>query len=141
MDKYFWINLGCVPKLVTIMVAAIGAWRSWRCWWLVMHLYSCGVHGGGADPTPYAVLEHETPSRSNHTLIFHDPQTIIFLPQTDERARECRAQRQGMKMHSIMGIIALALCSVLFLNSIQPSVPDVVDHDFGVAFDLTSPYG
>lgn len=89
--------------------------------------------------TPF--LNMKLPSRSNHTLIFHDPQTIIFLPQTDERARECRAQRQVMKMHSIMGIIALALCSVLFLNSIQPSVPDVVDHDFGVAFDLTSPYG
>ena len=63
-----------------------------------------------------------------------------FIPELETRDIKRRPQRWGMKMRFITGIIILALY-VLFLRSRRASVPKVVGHDFGVAFDLTPSYG
>lgn len=96
---------------------------------------------GGAKPAPYAVLDHEISSHSIHILILHDHQTNNFPPANRRESWKVSISTTGVQMRFITGIIALVLCSVLFLHLIRTSIPDVVDHDFGVAFDLTSPYG
>jgi len=77
------------------------------------------------------------------TLIMANEQTLL-LPQNNSRTLSQRAQPQrwGSKILSIAGIITLFVSLImLFLRWQRASVPDVVDHDFGVGFDLTSPYG
>ncbi|KAG4444233.1 hypothetical protein IFR05_000330 [Cadophora sp. M221] len=44
-------------------------------------------------------------------------------------------------MRFIIGFIALTFSTILTLRSRRALVPDVIDHEFGVAFDLTFPYG
>lgn len=63
----------------------------------------------------------------------------ISLPQT--YTKDEKLQQPGMKMRFIIGFIALTFSTILILRSRRALVPDVIDHEFGVAFDLTSPYG
>ncbi|KAL2060153.1 hypothetical protein VTL71DRAFT_9975 [Oculimacula yallundae] len=46
-----------------------------------------------------------------------------------------------MNMRFIIGFVALAFSIILISRSRRALVPDVIDHEFGVAFDLTFPYG
>jgi len=39
-----------------------------------------------------------------------------------------------------VGVLTLAAASMLVLHSMEPWIPEVVDHDFGVGFDLAYPY-
>jgi hypothetical protein len=53
-----------------------------------------------------------------------------------------RRRKDGrFRILKIAACIAIPLCYIFYLRLRQAVVPDVVDHDFGVGFDLTSPYG
>ena len=68
-------------------------------------------------------------------------QTALLETNLPPLSRKARPRTCRWKILSIVGIITLCVFVILFLRVRRPSVPDVIDHEFGVGFDLTSPYG
>jgi hypothetical protein len=66
-----------------------------------------------------------------------------LLPQNNLQSLGQRAQiqRYVRKTLCIAGLIILPFLVIIFFRSRRASVPDVINHDFGVGFDLTYPYG
>lgn len=67
-----------------------------------------------------------------------------LLPQTKSPqivSKRALPRTWGWKTLSITAFTILFFSAILALRSRRASVPDVVDHEFGVGFDLTSPYG
>ncbi|KAK2781571.1 hypothetical protein FQN53_000512 [Emmonsiellopsis sp. PD_33] len=71
---------------------------------------------------------------SEHTPLL--PQNVSHIPGP-------RAVPSSGKWNRILfaGVTGLFISTILFLRSQRASVPDSIDHEFGVGFDLTSPYG
>ncbi|KAI9785905.1 MAG: hypothetical protein M1839_008171 [Geoglossum umbratile] len=67
--------------------------------------------------------------------------TLLPKDRSQTLTRRARPTRCGWKMLSVAAVITLSFSVIVFLRSRRASVPEVVDHEFGVGFDLTSPYG
>ncbi|PVH72389.1 hypothetical protein DL98DRAFT_596039 [Cadophora sp. DSE1049] len=55
--------------------------------------------------------------------------------------RDVRSQGRHSKIRFIVGTAIIAICAVIVLRWRKRQVSDVIDHDFGVGFHLTSPHG
>lgn len=63
-----------------------------------------------------------------------------LLPQNGSQFSSPSAQplNRVWRTFCVAGIITI---SVVYLQWIRAVAPDVIQHEFGVGFDLTSPYG
>lgn len=150
---------GCVGMLV---------WSSliWKTV-LVVRFLSPDTHDLFCTPNPTPAMTDDMPSLvvrlcRNHTahrsllLLLRFPYQLTstrstamanersaLLPSKSSRTTNQRATslRRSRTSAVVLGIIVLFVSTAAFLRWRRAVVPDYIDHDFGVGFDLTYPYG